>query len=41
MLITYEVTYIIECNEEGLVSHTLKKIRELVPRDGDDEEDDE
>jgi hypothetical protein len=41
MQITYEITYIVVCNDDGLVSHELKKIREVVPRDEDDDEDED
>ena len=41
MIAVYEITYILVCAEDGLVSHTIKKIREVVPEAPEDEEEDE
>jgi hypothetical protein len=37
----YEITYIVACDDDGLVSHTFKSMKEILPQDieEDDEED--
>jgi len=32
VITTYEVTYILVCGDDGLISHTIKSIREIVPK---------
>ena len=40
MITTYEVTYILVCGEDGLISHTIKGIKEIIPQEEEEEEDD-
>lgn len=37
MTTTYEVTYTLICNEDGLVSHQIKSIKEVFPIEEEDE----
>ena len=30
MITTYEVTYILVCGDDGLISHSIKGIKEIV-----------
>lgn len=41
MLSTYEVTYIVVCDDSGLVSHTIKGIKEIMPKQTKEEEEEE
>ena len=41
MITTYEVTYIVVCAEDGLVSHQIKGIKEIIPCEEEEEEDKE
>lgn len=41
MITTYEVTYILVCGDDGLISHTIKKIKEIVPETQEQEEEDD
>ena len=40
MITTYEVTYILVCGDDGLISHQIKGIKEIIASK-DDEENDE
>ena len=40
MITTYEVTYILVCGDDGLISHSIKGIKEIVPRDEEEEDND-
>jgi hypothetical protein len=35
----YEVTYILVCGDDGLISHTIKGIKEVMPPTKDEAED--
>ena len=39
MITTYEVTYILVCGEDGLISHTIKGIKEIIPQEEEEEDD--
>lgn len=41
MITTYEVTYVLVCGDDGLISHTIKGIKEIMPRDDREEEEKE
>ena len=44
MISIYEVTYILVCVDDGLISHTIKSIKEVMPSPvdtGADDDDDE
>ena len=40
MVNVYEITYVMVCGDDGLISHTIKSIKEIMPKDEDNEEDD-
>jgi hypothetical protein len=35
----YDITYRLICDQDGLVSHTLKSIKEIVPNNDEEDED--
>lgn len=39
MITTYEVVYILVCGDDGLISHSIKSIKEIVSSKGEDEDD--
>ena len=39
MITTYEVTYILVCGDDGLISHSIKGIKEIIPRNEEEEAD--
>jgi hypothetical protein len=41
MINIYEVTYILVCGDDGLISHTIKNIKEVIPRREEEEEEEE
>ncbi len=41
MIAINEVTLLIVCNEEGLISVTIKKVRDIAPVDPHDQESEE
>uniref|UniRef100_A0A6M3LMA2 Uncharacterized protein n=1 Tax=viral metagenome TaxID=1070528 RepID=A0A6M3LMA2_9ZZZZ len=36
----YELVYTVICDDDGLVSHTLKSMKEILPCDEEDEDED-
>jgi len=41
MINYYEVTYLLVCGDDGLISHTIKGIKEVMPPgEGEEDEDD-
>jgi hypothetical protein len=40
MISIYEVTYILVCGDDGLISHTIKGIKEIMPQDEEEDDDD-
>lgn len=38
MISIYEVTYILVCGDDGLISHTIKNIKEVMPKEEDEGE---
>ena len=40
MITTYEVVYILVCGDDGLISHTIKSIKEIIPRDEEEDNED-
>lgn len=41
MISIYEVTYILVCGDDGLISHTIKNIKEVMPIKREEEEESE
>ncbi len=41
MISVYEITYILVCGDDGLISHTIKGIKEVIPTDGSDEDEED
>lgn len=39
MITVYEVTYVLVCGDDGLISHTIKSIKEIIPKEEEDNED--
>lgn len=37
MITTYELTMIIVCGDDGLISTSIKGIKEIIPRDPEEE----
>lgn len=38
MIAIYEVTYLLVCGNDGLISHTIKKIRDITPQPAQDDD---